>query len=61
MQHLVLAWCGELCLQSKIKEDVDYARLDPALSEASQLLPIKAGAALFFQTSFFMCFDGGGR
>lgn len=50
-----------LGLQSKIKDGADYVRLDPALSEASQLLPVKAGAALWeAQDEFFLCFDGGG-
>lgn len=31
----------EVCLQSKIKDGADYVRLDPALSEASQLLPVE--------------------
>lgn len=58
MQYLVLAWCGVvLCLQSKIKGGADYVRLDPALSEASQLLPVKAGTALWeAQDEFFHVF-----
>lgn len=50
MQRLVVAQCGELCLQSKIKESIDYARLDRALSEAScklLVVTMRAGPALW--------------
>lgn len=43
-----------LCLQSEIKEGADYVRLDPVLPEARQLLPVKAGTALWeAQDEFF--------